>query len=82
MIVHLQDSLEEANMHLLSPLSYMHGLYSNMLDKVYHRVSVSWSFYMQNDNGNVIIIQSQPQFLEYDGHPDDNPESSEEGMSI
>ncbi len=42
------------------PFLYMHSLYSNMIDKFNSHMSVSWSFYMQNNNGNLVVIKSGP----------------------
>ncbi|OWF42924.1 transmembrane protein 59-like [Mizuhopecten yessoensis] len=52
---------EDPNIHVLYPLMYVHSLYSNMIDKVYSGMSISWSFYMQSDNGKVIVVRSEPQ---------------------
>jgi len=49
---------------LLSPMLYMHSMYSNMVDKVSQHASVSWSFYMQDGTGRLVVVKSQPQTLE------------------
>ncbi|XP_046347204.1 transmembrane protein 59-like isoform X1 [Haliotis rufescens] len=53
---------EEPSIHLLYPLMYVHSLYSNMIEKAYHSMTVSWSLYMEADNGKLVVIKSQPQF--------------------
>ncbi len=45
---------------MLSPFLYVHNLYSNMVDKFSRHASVSWSFYMQNNNGNLVVVKSGP----------------------
>ena len=44
------------------PLMYVHNMYSNMVDKLWQHMRVSWSFYMQADNGRLVVIRSQPQY--------------------
>ena len=39
---------------------YVHNLYSNMIDKFNRHTSISWSFYMQNNNGNLVVVKSGP----------------------
>lgn len=52
------------DMNIMSPLLYVHDLYSNMVKKMGPNVySSSWSFYMDNaGNGKVVIMQSGPNF--------------------
>ena len=53
------------------PLLYVHNMYSNMFDKLTNTMSISWSFYMQGDNGKLIVIKSvSPRFIEISS-PDD-----------
>jgi hypothetical protein len=47
-------------MHMLYPLMMMHGFYSNIIDKVYQHMEVSWSLYVQADNGQLVVIKSEP----------------------
>ncbi|GAB1599924.1 transmembrane protein 59-like [Argonauta hians] len=69
------EESEEPRVHLLYPLMYVHGLYSNMIHRVYRQMSVSWSFYMQRDNGNVIVMRSKPKvYVEYRGIGSDGDE--------
>ena len=39
---------------------YVHNLYSNMIDKFNRHTSISWSFFMQNNNGNLVVVKSGP----------------------
>ncbi len=56
------DSLMGPPQDLLSPFLYVHNLYSNMVDKLRSHATVSWSFYMQNNNGQLVVVKSEPQF--------------------
>lgn len=51
---------DEPTVHVLYPLLYMHGIYSNMIDKVYRHMEVSWSVFMQADNGQLVVVRSEP----------------------
>ncbi|KAJ8307780.1 hypothetical protein KUTeg_014664 [Tegillarca granosa] len=57
-----EDFFGDSSIHFLYPLMYVHNMYSNMIDKMYHGMSVSWSFYMQADDGKVVVVKSQPKF--------------------
>jgi len=57
---------------MISPLLYMHNMYSNMIDKVSQHMSVSWSFYMQDGTGRLVVVKSQPQALDMDGQDFDD----------
>lgn len=52
-------------MHVLYPLLYMHGIYSNMIDKVYRHMEVSWSVFMQADNGQLVVVRSEPHAIDF-----------------
>lgn len=56
---------DEPVVHVLYPLMYMHGIYSNMIDKVYRHMEVSWSFFMQADNGQLVVVRSQPHTIDF-----------------
>ncbi|GFN74611.1 transmembrane protein 59-like, partial [Plakobranchus ocellatus] len=51
---------------MMYPFLYMHNMYSNMVDKVTHQMSVSWSFFMQDGTGRLVVIKSQPQVVDMD----------------
>ncbi|KAK2168550.1 hypothetical protein LSH36_16g12036 [Paralvinella palmiformis] len=53
----------EPMMPTFSPLLYVHNWYSNMVDKLSKQMSISWSFYTQSDNGQMIVIRSEPKFF-------------------
>lgn len=44
----------------LQPYLYMHSLYSNMADKFSDQLTISWSYFVQADNGLVIIRSERP----------------------
>ena len=48
------------------PLLYVHNMYSNMVDKLTQTMTVRWSFYMQGDNGKLVVVKSaSPRIIEY-----------------
>ena len=51
---------------MMYPFLYMHNMYSNVVDKVAHQMSVSWSFFMQDGTGRLVVIKSQPQMVDMD----------------
>lgn len=63
--------------HLLKPFMYVHNIYSSVVDHVARIVSITWALYMQPDNGDVLVVQSEPEILtEYVGIDDS------EGMRV
>ncbi|CAL1540323.1 unnamed protein product [Lymnaea stagnalis] len=60
------DFLGDGMPRMMYPFLYMHNMYSNMVDKVTHHMSVSWSFFMQDGSGRLVVIKSQPQVLDMD----------------
>ncbi|XP_059149398.1 transmembrane protein 59-like isoform X2 [Physella acuta] len=60
------DFMHEGMPRMMYPFLYMHNMYSNMVDKVTHHMSVSWSFFMQDGSGRLVVIKSQPQVLDMD----------------
>lgn len=56
---------DEPTVHVLYPLLYMHGIYSNMIDKVYRHMEVSWSVFMQADNGQLVVVRSEPHAIDF-----------------
>ncbi|KAK0052165.1 transmembrane protein 59 [Biomphalaria pfeifferi] len=60
------DFLTDGMPRMMYPFLYMHNLYSNMVDKVTHHMSVSWSFFMQDGSGRLVVVKSQPQVLDMD----------------
>ncbi|GAB6025635.1 Transmembrane protein 59 [Chamberlinius hualienensis] len=54
---------EWSSSHLLKPFMYVHSVYNNVMDRMLRVISVSWSFYMQQDNGQILLVQSEPEIL-------------------
>ena len=63
MCLSLQE--DEPQIHLLYPLMYMHGVYSNMLDKVYRRMEVSWTVFRGADSGELVVVRSEPRIIDF-----------------
>ena len=42
------------------PFMYIHRLYSDMISNVISQSSVSWSVYMRDDDGSVMVVKSAP----------------------
>ncbi|XP_076440605.1 transmembrane protein 59-like [Babylonia areolata] len=60
-----EERVEDARMHMLYPLMYMHSVYSNMLDKVYRHMEFSWSVFKQGDSGQIVVVRSQPVIVNF-----------------
>lgn len=70
------DGADTSMSNMMYPLMYMHNMYSNMAQKMAHHMSVSWSFYMQDGNGRLVVVQSQPQSMDVDVQDFDDYSSS------
>jgi hypothetical protein len=58
-----QFMLQDSPLDVVYPFLYVHNLYSNMIDKLSHHVSISWSYYMGSNNGQLIVMRSEPQYM-------------------
>ncbi|TRY84151.1 hypothetical protein DNTS_026051 [Danionella cerebrum] len=47
--------------HLLYPLTLVRGFWEDMMSQAHSFISSSWTFYLQADDGKVVIFQSEPQ---------------------
>jgi hypothetical protein len=56
----------DMDMSFMSPMLYVHDLYSNMINKFGSSFSSSWTFYMQMNNGKMVIVRSGPIMLDMD----------------
>ena len=54
---------DDPTIHMMYPVMYVHNMYSHMVNKITHGMSISWSFYMQSENGRVIMVKSQPNMV-------------------
>lgn len=62
-----QEELEAMvpRMHLLQPLTLVRGIWEDMMNQAHSFISSSWTFYLQADDGKVVIFQSEPQIRVY-----------------
>ncbi|CAI5777117.1 Uncharacterized protein PODLI_1B029736 [Podarcis lilfordi] len=56
-------------MHLLFPLTLVRSFWSDIMETAHSFVTASWTFYLQADDGKIVIFQSKPevQFIESPG---------------
>lgn len=47
--------------HLLYPLALVRGFWDDVMSQAHNFISSSWTFYLQADDGKVVIFQSEPQ---------------------
>ncbi|XP_043112086.1 transmembrane protein 59 isoform X1 [Puntigrus tetrazona] len=47
--------------HLLYPLTLVRGFWEDMMSQAHSFITSSWTFYLQADDGKVVIFQSEPQ---------------------
>ncbi|KAG8436873.1 hypothetical protein GDO86_007819 [Hymenochirus boettgeri] len=64
------------HMHLLFPLTVMGAFWRDMLDSAQSFVPLSWTFYIQADNGQIVVLQSQS---ELQNEPQLLPEKTDTG---
>nr|XP_012807367.1 transmembrane protein 59 isoform X1 [Jaculus jaculus] len=48
-------------MHLLFPLTLLTSFWSDMMDSAQSFITSSWTFYLQADDGKIVIFQSKPE---------------------
>ncbi|KAL4608253.1 transmembrane protein 59 [Arapaima gigas] len=47
--------------HLLYPLALVRGFWNDVMSSAHNFISSSWTFYLQADDGKVIVFQTEPQ---------------------
>lgn len=47
--------------HILFPLTMVQALWSDMMDSAQNLMTASWTFYVQADNGRILVVQTQPE---------------------
>ncbi|XP_041658407.1 transmembrane protein 59 [Cheilinus undulatus] len=47
--------------HLLYPLSFVRGIWGDIMNQAHSFITSSWTFYLQADDGKIVIFQSEPQ---------------------
>ncbi|KAJ0058854.1 hypothetical protein NL108_001084, partial [Boleophthalmus pectinirostris] len=77
--VQRQEQLEAMvpRMHLLHPLTLVRGMWEDMMSQAHSFVSSSWTFYLQADDGKVVIFQTEPQIRVYSQIEVDNDAKEE-----
>ncbi|KAH3698293.1 transmembrane protein 59-like [Dreissena polymorpha] len=58
----LADDPWEQHIHLVDPFSYLHGVYSSMFNTIVSQATVSWTMYMSNSDGTVMVVKSPSQY--------------------
>ncbi|NP_001088325.1 transmembrane protein 59 L homeolog precursor [Xenopus laevis] len=48
--------------HILFPLVFVGAFWRDMLDSAQNFINPSWTFYVQADNGRIIVVQSESEF--------------------
>ncbi|XP_040263805.1 transmembrane protein 59 isoform X2 [Bufo bufo] len=58
-----QDELSDMvpRIHVLFPLTVVKAFWSDMMDSAQSFMTSSWTFYIQADNGHILVVQSQPE---------------------
>ncbi|CAK6965634.1 transmembrane protein 59 [Scomber scombrus] len=72
--------------HMLYPLTLVRGFWDDMMSQAHSFITSSWTFYLQADDGKVVIFQTEPQvkiFSQYELEKDDKeePQKSFPGLS-
>lgn len=51
--------------HLLYPMALVRGLWGDIMSQAHSFITSTWTFYLQADDGKVVIFQSEPQVKIY-----------------
>ncbi|XP_070700906.1 transmembrane protein 59 isoform X1 [Pempheris klunzingeri] len=85
---HEQVQLEAMmpRIHLLYPLTLVRGLWEDVMSQAHSFITSTWTFYLQADDGKVVIFQTEPQvqiFSQFEVENDvkDEPQRSFPGLS-
>ncbi|XP_053186537.1 transmembrane protein 59 [Scomber japonicus] len=63
--------------HLLYPLTLVRGFWDDMMSQAHSFITSSWTFYLQADDGKVVIFQTGPQvkfFSQFESEKDEKEE--------
>ena len=60
------DDLDTSFMY---PFLYVHSMYSNMINKLSNSMVVSWSYYSQGEDGQMLVMRSEPKLVLFAGGP-------------
>ncbi|XP_042909220.1 transmembrane protein 59 [Parasteatoda tepidariorum] len=58
------ETEEVQTLHLLTPLMYVKSAYNSMTRHVKQFISTSWTVYVQEDSGKMIVLQTSPKVVE------------------
>lgn len=72
-----QQEEQKQTLHLLMPLLYIQSMYNNIVDHVSRLVTKSWTLYIQQDNGKMVIVHSQPETVQEFSDADEFMDSQE-----
>ncbi|KAF6111958.1 transmembrane protein 59 [Phyllostomus discolor] len=64
-------------MHLLFPLTLVRSFWSDMMDSAQSFITSSWTFYLQADDGKIVIFQSKPE-IQYSPQLEQEPTNLKE----
>ncbi|XP_053395564.1 transmembrane protein 59-like [Mercenaria mercenaria] len=62
----LREDPWEQQIHFMSPMMYMHQWYSNVFNNIMNQATVSWTMYMRDNDGSVVVVKSPKQFKVYE----------------
>ena len=69
---YVQDDPWEQQIQFIHPITYMHQWYSNVFNNIMNQASVSWTMYMKDNDGSVVVVKSPKQFKVYELKGDDS----------
>lgn len=72
--------------HLLYPLTLVRGLWEDVMNQAHSFITSTWTFYLQADDGKVVIFQTEPQVrffsqFEVEKEIKEEPQKSFPGLS-
>ncbi|XP_010210915.1 PREDICTED: transmembrane protein 59 [Tinamus guttatus] len=67
--------------HLLFPLTLVRSFWSDMMDSAQSFITSSWTFYLQADDGKIVIFQSKPE-VQYVPQLDQETGDTRESLSL
>ncbi|CAO2630974.1 Transmembrane protein 59 [Lemmus lemmus] len=67
-------------MHLLFPLTLVTSFWSDVMDSAQSFITSSWTFYLQADDGKIVIFQSKPE-IQYAPQLEQEPTNLRESLS-
>ncbi|XP_018533457.1 transmembrane protein 59 isoform X1 [Lates calcarifer] len=82
--VHLEAMMPR--IHLLYPLTLVRGFWDDVMSQAHSFITSTWTFYLQADDGKVVIFQTEPQvkfFSQFELEKEDKeePQKSFPGLS-